>query len=114
MNGNGKAEADENKKFDQDSYKNFGIRVAQSIGDFLTIGGFYCYGKEKKIWEESIGYSGYNSFSYVGPDINFNAGPFELTVQYLMRNDDNVLLYENGSESTVNGILLHIWINPDI
>ena len=40
VNGKGKVEADEDtKKFDQDRFKNFGVRISQSLGDIFRIGG---------------------------------------------------------------------------
>ena len=81
VNGNGKGEA-ENDSYDQDKYKNFGVRLKQDIGDLLSVGGFYYYGKE------SIG-QGANKISIYGPDCNAVVGPLELTFQYLVRVDDN-------------------------
>jgi hypothetical protein len=95
VNGNGKPEAEENRKFDQDKYKNFGVRVAQSISDFASIGGFYYWGKERGAGDHPL-----NELSYWGPDLNITLGPVELTAQYLERRDSNPLFASTCSIRT--------------
>ena len=95
VNGNGKPEADENQKFDSDKYKNFGLRIAQSIGDFASIGGFYYWGKER-----GAGGDPFNELTYWGPDLNIGLGPLEFTVQYLERRDSNPFFASMGAIKT--------------
>lgn len=85
VNGNGKPQAGQNEKFDNDAFKNFGLRVKQSIGSFMSVGGFYYTGKERGEGGEV------NSLSYWGPDVNIGLGPVEITVQYLERRDSDPL-----------------------
>ncbi len=90
VNGNGKGEADENKKFDNDKHKNFGFRALQRIADFLSIGVFGYYGKEEFAGDRAAGkeYEA-NEVTYWGPDIAIAAGPVFFTGQYLLRRDTN-------------------------
>ena len=95
VNGNGKPEAGEGLKFDRDKYKNFGLRIAQAIGSFASIGGFYYWGKE-----EGVGADPLNTLSYWGPDLNIAVGPIEFTGQYLERRDSNPIFSSTGSIKT--------------
>lgn len=90
VNGNGRGEADENRKFDNDKHKNFGFRALQSIGDLFSIGLFGYYGKEEFAGDRTEGteYDA-NEVTYWGPDIGIAAGPLALTGQYLFRRDTN-------------------------
>ena len=47
VNGNGKDEAGNDKKFDNDSNKNIGFRLNQGIGEHFSIGGLYYKGNEE-------------------------------------------------------------------
>jgi len=84
VNGNGKDEAGEDKKFDDDKYKNFGFRISQGIGDWMSIGGFFYIGKEKHT-DATGAYQ--KDIRYLGPDFNLVLGPLEFTGQYLVRGD---------------------------
>lgn len=81
INGNGIGEADANRVYDDDKYKNFAGRLSQSIGDQLRVGGFGYYGKEgdpspNKVW-------------MAGADASVTLPKFQLNLQYLERRDDN-------------------------
>jgi len=103
VNGNGKVEADDNHKFDSDGCKNVGFRISQGIGDHFSIGGYYYLGREKGLgtyyqeWADAWPRQT-NTFTYWGPDFNLNLGKIELTGQYLMREDDNLLLTPENPE----------------
>jgi hypothetical protein len=97
VNGNGKGEAGGDRIFDDDKYKNFGLRLNQAVGEIGSVGGFVYYGKEKRIYveKEPIDIAGpidvpfTNEVTYWGPDLNLTAGSLELTAQYLRREDTN-------------------------
>ncbi len=77
-------------------------RVAQDIGDFARIGVTGYFGKENL--NNAAGYAVTNSSRYLGPDASFRfAGKWELNMQYLMRNDNKVLLSED-SDAAMNDI----------
>ncbi len=108
VNGNGKPEA-VNRKLDSDNYKNIGFRVNQSLGDFMTIGGFYYSGKEN--YADS---SRTNEVSYIGPDISIGTSFAELTAQYLYRKDTNPAFLNVSSDIKTNGYIIELLVAPDI
>jgi hypothetical protein len=108
VNGNGKPEA-VNRKLDSDNYKNIGFRVNQSLGDFMTIGGFYYSGKEN--YADS---SRTNKVYYIGPDISIGTGFAELTAQYLYRKDTNPEFMNVSSDIKTNGYIIELLVAPDI
>ncbi|NOY60770.1 MAG: hypothetical protein GXO75_17825 [Calditrichaeota bacterium] len=77
VDGNGKGEAGKDKKFDDNSAKNYGLRIKQSLGKLLSIGGFFYKGKER-ILHQGWDYFYYNDeITYWGPDINLSLGPVD-------------------------------------
>ena len=107
VNGNGKAQADEDtKKFDADKYKNFGFRLSQGIGDFMSIGGYYYTGKEG-----GAGGTPTNEIAFWGPDLNIGLGPVEVTAQYLERKDSDPL-FAGGTEAKTTGVVTEVVIAP--
>ena len=110
VNGNGKPEGGENRKLDQDNYKNIGLRINQSIGDYLTIGGFYYGGKEKASYSDVE-----NEVIYYGPDFTFGLRSIQITAQYLYRKDTNPLFYNsNPKEIETDGYVVEMMYAPDI
>jgi len=107
VNGNGKAEAGSDKKFDDDKYKNFGLRISQGIGDLMSVGGYYYQGKEKQS-------SFVNDISYYGPDFNIAVGPVEVTAQYMMRKDTNPLFFSNAIEIESEGVIAEVIFAPQL
>ncbi|MBN1340042.1 MAG: hypothetical protein JXA03_12005 [Bacteroidales bacterium] len=90
VNGNGLADADASKIFDNDDHKNFAGRISQSIGDFLRIGLFGYYGKEALKYNDGGGFT--NELYYWGPDLTLALGDMvELNLQYMYRNDSEML-----------------------
>lgn len=108
VNGNGKTEADEEKKFDNDSFKNFGFRINQAIGDFMSIGAYYYLGKEKN--DDLLE----NKITYWGPDINLTAGPLEFTGQYMVRKDDNPMFEMTSTDYESKGIIAELVYSPQL
>ncbi len=125
LNGTGIHEANIFRNFDNDEYKNYMIRVSQSIGEFLSIGGFYYSGKEEK--EGQL-----NEAWIAGGDATLSAGPFELSFQYVEREDDNpyflaqpldaiatkgiigeLVFRPQGDDSTWYGVGLYNWVESD-
>ncbi len=107
-NGNGKDPADpDTKKFDSDNYKNIGFRVAQGIGENLTIGGFYYTGKERLASTD-------NTVQYVGPDFNLVLGKLELTAQYHERTDSNPFMLEVEKELKTKAAIVEAIFAPQL
>ncbi len=108
VNGNGKPEAIDDK-LDQDDHKSIALRINQGILDFMTIGGFYYTGKE-----DSPDSNRTNEVIYYGPDLTFGMGPFELTAQYLMREDNNPNFLSDASKVKTDGYVVELMFAPDI
>lgn len=108
VNGNGKPEA-VNDKLDQDDYKNIALRINQGIGGIMTIGGFYYTGKENLADSNRT-----NRVIYYGPDLTFGMGPFELTAQYLRREDTNPEFLMSASKVKTDGYVAEIVFAPDL
>lgn len=113
VNGNGKTIAGEAGTFDDDGYKNFGLRLRQSFGDILSIGGFYYAGKEKEIIDEEVGQFE-NKVTFIGPDLNMIVGPFQLTVQYLIRKDTNPGFINQPTELETKGTVAELVYSPKL
>ncbi|MDZ7859374.1 MAG: hypothetical protein U5O15_01670 [Candidatus Krumholzibacteriota bacterium] len=107
VNGNGIPEAGENRSFDRDRFKNAGFRLTQSIGDYLSLGGFYYLGSEKN--ESPVT----NEITYYGPDIGVTVDRFSLTGQYLIREDTNPGFLEiAGDRITTEGVIAELIFAP--
>lgn len=111
VNGNGKGEAGSDKKFDDDKFKNFGLRVNQNIGKIGSIGLYYYSGKEASA---NWGAQFTNKISYVGPDVNISVGPFEFTGQYLIRKDSNPLFTNSIQNMKTSGLVAELVFAPQL
>jgi hypothetical protein len=109
VNGAGIGEAGENRKFDDDQFKNFGFRVNQAVGDFASVGAFLYYGKERV--SDTLGVND-NEVTYLGPDVNLSLGKFEFTGQYLWRKDTNPLFIPGSESKTTSGIIAEVIFAP--
>ncbi|MBN2011750.1 hypothetical protein JW960_20645 [candidate division KSB1 bacterium] len=107
VNGNGIGESGDDEKFDSDDYKNYGLRVKQGIGEMLSIGAFYYRGKER---QSDID----NKITYIGPDVNITAGPFQFTGQYLERKDSNALFAPGTAELKSKGMVAELVFSPQL
>ncbi len=97
VNGNGLSEADPWNLFDKDKYKNFLGRVSQDLGSILRLGVVGYFGKEKIT--NNIGNSLINQVAFYGPDATVTVSNlFEFNVQYLARQDDQVLTNPETAE----------------
>ncbi len=109
VNGNGKEEAGSDLKFDSDDYKNFGFRVNEGIGDFMSVGAYFYQGNEKELTTRLD-----NEITYWGPDINISAGPIEFTGQYLERKDTNPLFSDDATEYKSKGYIAELIYAPQL
>jgi len=93
-NGNGLSEADGLNLFDKDNHKSFLGRVSQGIGKMASIGIVGYFGKEVISSEDA---SVTNQTTFIGPDATFTfSDKWEMNMQYLLRNDTEVLNPENS------------------
>ncbi|MBN2289025.1 MAG: hypothetical protein JXQ83_06795 [Candidatus Glassbacteria bacterium] len=90
VNGNGLSEADEDKNFDSDRYKNFMGRISQDVGKYLRLGVFGYTGREKSAGR-------LNQAWLAGPDLTVSINEkFELNLQYVERRDTNPYFLSSG------------------
>jgi len=83
LNGNGLAEADDFKVYDDDKHKCFAGRITQDVNDYIRIGGFGYWGKEA---DNAID----NEVWYAGPDVTLSyEDKAELNLQYMERRDSD-------------------------
>jgi len=114
VNGNGLREA-ENHVWDKDKYKSYMGRISQSIGDFLSIGGFAYVGKEKLT--NNFNNEVTNEVTILGPDLTLTySDKLELNFQYTLRNDSEVFPNETTFNTRENldteGILGELIYSP--
>jgi hypothetical protein len=97
LNGCGIGEAGEGYLFDKDKYKNFMLRVSQSIGKSISVGFFGYTGKERFL-EISGPFT--SEIQMFGPDLTINLDEkLIINAQYVKRTDSRVLL-ESGSTAS--------------
>ncbi len=95
VNGSGLGAAGESFVFDKDKYKNFMLRLSQSIGDKVSIGVFGYSGNEDL--ENTTG-TFVSRITMMGPDLKINLDDkLILNLQYLRRTDSDVFLESDGS-----------------
>jgi hypothetical protein len=107
VNGSGIHEATGERKYDTDKYKNYAFRLNQGIGDFLSVGGYFYYGKESA--SETT-----NEVTFAGPDCNIAYGPVEFTGQYLYRKDTNPYFLGDALEFETHAYIAEVVISPQL
>jgi len=89
VNGCGIGEAGEGYLFDKDKYKNFMLRINQSIGKYVSIGFFGYTGKEMLY---DFLYGGPSEIRMFGPDITIDFDEkIIINAQYVRRTDSRVV-----------------------
>ncbi len=106
VNGNGKPDAGDDRKYDTDKYKNWGFRVIQNVGSPATVGYYYYTGKE-------LGTTGFgNVATFHGPDFTLGNGTFDLTFQYLFRRDSDPDFTGIDVDVDTEGMVVELVISP--
>jgi len=115
INGNGLEEA-ENDSYDKDDYKNYMLRMSQSVGP-VRFGGFYYLGMEDGL---SVGAAAtadpeVNHIDYYGGDmtITFEKDTFEINALYLVRKDSNPHFLADDDETMGQGVMVEMLIQPE-
>lgn len=97
VNGCGIGEADENYLFDKDKFKNFMLRLNQSVGKSVSAGFFAYTGKELLHDPGSIYADVTNDIRMYGPDLKINIDEkVILNMQYVWRTDLGVFPLSGG------------------
>ncbi len=111
VNGNGKP-LEDGGKLDDDHFKNYALRVNQSLGAVATVGGFGYWGREHFTDPMS---SVDNEITYYGVDAtcNLGGGLLGFTGQYLMREDSQPYLDDTlPRDVQTDGIVGELVIAP--
>jgi len=112
-NGYGLAAAGDFFVFDKDKYKNFMLRIKQSVGKYLSVGFFGYTGKE--VVHDSF-YSTISEIRMFGPDITLDFDEkLIINAQYVMRTDSRVLLgspYDTMDDVATSGGFAEIIYAP--
>ncbi|MFP4046821.1 MAG: hypothetical protein ACLFPH_09980 [Bacteroidales bacterium] len=113
VNGNGIPEQ-RFSLFDKDKHKSYLGRISQSIGEYLSIGGFGYFGKEKQAGGQN---EITNEVFIAGPDLSINLSDrFEFNFQYTYREDSETYLNTNmtllGENVTTQGIMSEVIYAP--
>ncbi len=112
VNGNGIPNAGMDKMFDDDKFKNVGLRVGQGIGENIGIGGFYYYGKEYLFDGGITDHT--NELVYYGPDINVVWDRFAFTGQYMIRTDSDPFVSTLiNKEIETTGVVAELIFSPN-
>lgn len=115
VNGNGLPDAGENRVYDENEYKNVGLRLNQGIVDIASIGGFVYYGREKSAVLDNPDVKFDNEVTYLGADGSVGFGSrAALTAQYLYRKDTNPFFVEEASDVETNSLIAELVLSPDI
>jgi len=101
VNGSG---IDTPEVFDNDNYKNFSWRIAQSFEN-LKVGLTGYLGKEEKN-------GNFNNLSYLGPDIKIKTPKIEALIQFLQRWDTNPLFQKEGKKLRSEAWLGEVIFSP--
>ncbi len=109
LNGNGIGPASD-FGFDDDGYKNFFFRAAQSIGENILVGGLAYLGKESRVDASTKLINKINMF---GADINVGLENFEISAQFLYRKDTNPDFITDGTSKIARGGFAEIMYAPD-
>ncbi len=95
VNGNGTGPASSGFLFDKDKYKNFLLKINQSVGEYVSIGLFGYTGKE--VLSNATGLFT-NKIQLFGPDISLDFGEkLIIGFQYLRRVDSDVFFEPTGT-----------------
>ncbi|UCC48451.1 MAG: hypothetical protein JSV41_13480 [Gemmatimonadota bacterium] len=84
LNGNGKGEARENRRFDDDLIKNLFAHVSRPITSNLRLGVMGYYGRQAEEGDGDVD----NDLWMAGADFTLNIGQLEVNGQYIHREDD--------------------------
>ncbi|MFZ2286281.1 MAG: hypothetical protein WAV93_04785 [Bacteroidales bacterium] len=101
VNGSGIHEASSGYLFDKDKYKNFMLRINQSIGNSISVGFFGYTGKEELWGSEPVPVV--SSIKMYGPDVAIDIdGKLMINMQYLWRVDSKA--YNGISEEPADDV----------
>jgi len=111
INGNGKGEAQEDLKLDNNFAKNFFGHVTGDVTSWFRLGAMGYAGKDKGA--VGGGPEVTNHVWMVGGDATFTVGTFEINAQYIHREDDRPTFGVNDAVAKTNGGFAEVIWRPN-
>ena len=105
LNGNGIDPADEERRFDDNGFKNLAGHLTRDLTSFLRLGVFGYYG-------QTDGDTETNKVHMLGADGTLSLGVVELNGQYLHREDTDPLFLPSTGRVTMDGGFLEAVLRP--
>lgn len=100
INGNGIHEANDLKEFDDDSFKNYLLRISQDVTENIRVGVFGFSGIQDQYSINNQLTSEAETF-YFGPDVSFTyEDKFEINAQYIVREDKDYFQFNTLNNYT--------------
>jgi hypothetical protein len=110
VNGNGRGEAEPNRRLDNDPFKNVFGHVTRDLTPNLRLGAMGYFGQQEGA--VGTGPTVKNTVWMAGADATVTAGPIELNVQYLHREDDTPTFTSGEPEATLDGGFAELVLHP--
>jgi hypothetical protein len=110
VNGNGRGEAEPNRRLDNDPMKNLFGHVTRDISSSLRLGVMGYWGRQDGAAEG--GPTTTNRVTMIGGDGTLSAGPFELNAQYIHREDDQATFTPGELLTKTDGGFAEILFRP--
>jgi hypothetical protein len=110
VNGNGRGEAEPNRRLDNDPFKNGMLHVSRSIVPGIRLGAMGYYGRQRGATDGSPTAS--NRVRMIGGDATLSAGPLEINGQYLVREDERPTFTLNELAAVTKGGFVEAIVHP--
>lgn len=105
LNGNGAGAAQDNRRFDQDPFKNFFLHVSRDLGELVHVGAFGYTGKTES--------SGVRSRTGMfGVDATIGGKTFELNGQYIRRTESRPTFTSGEPKAKLDGGFAELIVRP--
>jgi hypothetical protein len=111
VNGNGKGEAEPNRRLDNDPFKSLFGHATANLGPYLRVGGMGYWGRQEGAPDE-ISPLVENTVWMVGADATISAGAVELNAQYIHREDDAPTFSASEETARVDGGFAELLVRP--
>jgi hypothetical protein len=105
FNGNGRGEAQSNRRFDNDLFKNYFLHVSRDLGKNVRLGVLGLTGRAKSDGVRNL-------TNMYGVDATIGTGAFEFNGQYLYREDDSPTFDPSEPTSNLQGGFAEVLVRP--
>lgn len=111
VNGNGKGEAEPNRRLDNDVFKSFFGHATADLGQYLRVGAMGYWGRQEGAPDETSPLVE-NTVWMAGADATIAAGNVEINAQYIHREDDAPMFAVGEPTVQTDGGFAEILIRP--